>query len=1412
MQSLSNTQPASFARGPATPLYTLIPAPKKRIDLLEIMFKFSFYSATQLYHLLMNVGSPTASTKGFHFETIVIILVMAKCFPEIPYTSVMDGRIGATVPIKTIARLLENPIGQGDNPSDFTIQNGETTVVGSCKYYAGSISVADTDICKLNSELNHKGISNRKIALFVKDNTKIQKVKHDDSHLASVFAQIQNDGLVFDETDVIRAISMFQITYCSTEAIRQIRSVKELVEQIDADCLDNTRKRLCVKLHQAITRLKFQKLIKQTRTFEWCIAHIMRSGKSITILLLCKYLLETQGTKRILVMTSVPATLESFKNDMNTFIEFKNINFKTQDEFAEVDESFSGIVFCGTQFLKKDGQTTEKKKILKKYKFDAIFMDECQLGGATEKTQNNIMNVDVEAQSSMDNDVFHVVDEIKQGIRIRVLVSGTADSTCRALGIHQKSVWDLEDQNAMKRIMSSDVSQVEKNEHMEFMTYRHGVEFLECFNDQTLNRDYSKCPTQVLIRHTVSPKFAKIIEEYNRENSTKLGYDCAELFSLSQESVAPDNETPNNRKVQYIEKFAICKTNNGIKVLKGFLNAIISNDMNDTTSIMHHIETTQSQYGSRISTEETPRLFLVYLPVNTGNGNIHMIQNTLKKFIQDHKLWSNYHVASSNAQDTHGGATYTDFVEGLMTETKRLGKTGCILLLGNQGTVGITYKECDATIHLDSGMNLDAMKQRMARALTDADGKTIGINVDMHIQRTYTFVLDKIHTFRRATNTDKTYPEILQYMFKRNIFLFNPHEIDFGNIRNDEIHAYYKHQIDEVMKSGIVDDSVLLDQILCEDSFRSIIRGYQHSRVLQHQVINPILNGLHPDVPTADPNKVLQDSYTLPPKPDAPQTTEPSPEQIPPEKMEEIINITFDICRTFLFPLLAMISRVFDSEIQTFSNIFTNPKTKTLLLHLLKDKKIDLNEETYPIFIDAVNTIIDANMEIVNNIREIYRTNDPLRYRELIAKHFIPTETERKGNAEVPTQVPLVNEILDKIPVVFWKTPKRVGEICCGKGNIVLGIFDKFWYGLAELIPDEIERCRVIMTECIYYADLTALNVFITTEILKCHIQSYCGLTVLDYGFNTYVGDTLNLDVTVYWHVSGFDAIIGNPPFQESSTNGERKALNHNLWSDFINYSFKLIVPNGYLMFITPCSWMSPTSKNSDVFYKHQILYLNVNECKRHFNGVGSTFSYYLIQKTTVKSTTEVVCLYKNKTYKSNLSLSGVRFLPNLLCSESVSIIRKFYTNDLPTVSFSKNFELHSSTHKSKISDTQTTTFCFPIRHTTTRNIRYSSVKHSLTDASKILMNLSGDLRPVYDSGLLGFTEAQMYLLTNNPHFVDILNSKLYQFVFKTCKWSGFNIDKVFHNIPYIDRPMTDADIAELFELTDDELSILSAV
>ena len=459
-----------------------------------------------------------------------------------------------------------------------------------------------------------------------------------------------------------------------------------------------------------------------------------------------------------------------------------------------------------------------------------------------------------------------------------------------------------------------------------------------------------------------------------------------------------------------------------------------------------------------------------------------------------------------------------------------------------------------------------------------------------------------------------------------------------------------------------------------------------------------------------------------------------------------------------------------------------------------------------------MSEIISINKDIMETIQNIYKNAQPEDLRKLIAKHLIPTIKEKKDHAEIPTPVALVDEMLNVIPEEFWTRPQKVFEPCCGKGNFVLGIFDKFYKGLKEHEPNDVKRCEVIMTQCLYYADLTTMNTFITTEILKCHIHSYIGQEELDYTFNCYTGDTLQLNIENTFKVYKFDAVIGNPPYQNTDENG-RKALNHNLWSSFITYLFKVINDDGYLLFITPCGWMSPTSKTKEVFYDNYIVYLNINECEKHFN-VGSKFSYYLIQKTQKKRKTNVICLYNKVKYNSEILITDFTFLPNLLCDKSLSILHKFYHNDFEKVSFKKNFELHSSTKKKNIRDVMDKEFMHPIRHTTKNNIRYSDKKHSLSDKNKILLNLSGNLKPVYDDGRLGFTEAQMYLITDNSNFVKVINSKMYNFIFKICKWSGFNIDKIFHDIPHINEEfIDDKQIYVLFNISEEEqLLIESAV
>ena len=455
-------------------------------------------------------------------------------------------------------------------------------------------------------------------------------------------------------------------------------------------------------------------------------------------------------------------------------------------------------------------------------------------------------------------------------------------------------------------------------------------------------------------------------------------------------------------------------------------------------------------------------------------------------------------------------------------------------------------------------------------------------------------------------------------------------------------------------------------------------------------------------------------------------------------------------------------------------------------------------------------------MSIIDNIIDIY-SDTSIEYRKKIAEKFIPTINQKNKNAEIPTTNILIDKILDKIPDEYWKKPHKIIEPCCGKGNIVLGIFDKYFKGLNEYIPDEIERCRVIIEECIYICDIEPINIYTTKLLLSFHAISQLKkenwnnwinvLKINNFKYNSYIGDTLKLNIKKKWNIDSFDIHICNPPYEEN-INGIRKALNHNLWSVFLKWSYNNLKDNGILAYITPTSWMSPTNKNKNIFYNNHIIYLNINECKKYFN-IGSTFSYYIIKKTNNIGSTIIDCEYKNKIYNSICNLNNMEYLPNFTNKDTINIIKKFKFNNLPKISFKTTCELHNTSKKDKLSLIKDDKYIYETRHTAKNLIKYSSHKHSLYNKCKILLCLSGNLMPYYDNGNMGITQAQMYLLTDNENYINILNSNLYKFIFNICKWSGFNIEKIYHNIPYIDSIKTNNEIYKIFKLTNNEIKLI---
>ena len=440
--------------------------------------------------------------------------------------------------------------------------------------------------------------------------------------------------------------------------------------------------------------------------------------------------------------------------------------------------------------------------------------------------------------------------------------------------------------------------------------------------------------------------------------------------------------------------------------------------------------------------------------------------------------------------------------------------------------------------------------------------------------------------------------------------------------------------------------------------------------------------------------------------------------------------------------------------------------------------------------------IIDMNDDIVNSIREIYRIATPSNLRSLIEKHFIPTKDEKKKNAEIPTPVKLVDDMLSKIPTDYWTDIHTTFEPCCGKGNFVLGIFDMFFNGLEKKIPNPVKRCKAIITKCIYFADLTNLNVFITTEILKCHIENKSGSRV-NYEFNSNVGNTLNLDIENKWGLEGFDAAIGNPPFEEiDEETGESKG-GTNLYTKFINYNINKINSNGYLLLINPISWIGPsTNKQSgndllhNVFLKYDLLYLNLNECKKYFKE-GSTFCFYLLnKKITDDCITNVISKHKNEISTSKINFKNykkMKFLPIHITEETIDLVNGVI-NKKNKLKISRSRKLDTSTKygKEHLSLIENEKFKYITYHTTTKTY-YSDIKLENFNNSKILLNMSGHLNPIIVDNC-NITESKFYIelqKEDDKKLMNIFKNNNIKKYLELCKYSGFNSRIVLENITY---------------------------
>ena len=479
------------------------------------------------------------------------------------------------------------------------------------------------------------------------------------------------------------------------------------------------------------------------------------------------------------------------------------------------------------------------------------------------------------------------------------------------------------------------------------------------------------------------------------------------------------------------------------------------------------------------------------------------------------------------------------------------------------------------------------------------------------------------------------------------LFIFDSSKMTNMGVCDETIITKYYEEVGREIAQNI-DVDIFLEALECDDMLKEfisdnkIVKSYMDKRNKEKEQIQKELeelyNGLQPDMPIPEQEKVLA---TIEEKEKSADELNKEVE----EEVEELINKTLEVMKLWLMPFIIILS--IKHKYPCVSQMLDDIKIMYILINVMKEKKIEfeLTKKNIVLIKEAMKSIIESNDDIVNNIREIYMNAHPKQYRKLIEKHFVPTLEEKKNHAEVPTPIKLVDPMLDKVPCEFWKKKQKVFEPCCGKGNFVLGIFYKFYEGLKGLYPNDYDRCKVIIEKCLYYADISTLNVFITTEILKCEVQSRCGeCDFSEWKFNTHVGDTLEMDIKDIFGVNGFDAVIGNPPYNDNSGN---KGKGHTLWTKFIEISLeKWINKGGYLLYVNPSLWRQADHPLQTIMKQYQIEYLEIHD---EADGVkifncNTRYDWYLINK---------VPYYKNSEIKTQLGeivfkdLSKMNFIPN---------------------------------------------------------------------------------------------------------------------------------------------------------------------
>jgi SAM-dependent methyltransferase len=379
-----------------------------------------------------------------------------------------------------------------------------------------------------------------------------------------------------------------------------------------------------------------------------------------------------------------------------------------------------------------------------------------------------------------------------------------------------------------------------------------------------------------------------------------------------------------------------------------------------------------------------------------------------------------------------------------------------------------------------------------------------------------------------------------------------------------------------------------------------------------------------------------------------------------------------------------------------------------------------------------------------------------------------------------PTPIGCIEEMMAPIPDRVWRTPGlRILDPCCGNGNFHL------------VIAEKLRNASQNPLECLHFNDLNTQRLQNVTEIFGRSAQQ-TQYDFLEHPFDMY------------------DMVVMNPPYAKLMEDGQRASKNHGLSIAFLEKGLACLKDGGFLIAIVPDNWMSLADRNTfcQSLTRYQFLHLDIHTAKRWFPKVGSSFTWFVVQKVPGTQPFPVSYLYKSTLHRSVVQSQVRAFIPLWYSAEIQSIFQKTIEGDHPHYKIETSSDLHKYTKRDLIADTQSTDFPHRLIHTPKQTV-WANRPHKFQKGWKVFLSTT-DKYGVFVDTDCGMTQSIAFIRAETEEeataICKTLQHPLYIFLNNACRYGNFNNIRVMQKFPISTTNPYDA-----FNITPEEIACIQS-